>query len=787
MPRASIVSVSGYDIVDDVVTLRCNVEYDDMAEVEKYELPRTDTVVSIRFYNDATFRFEFTAAPQLDHQGLDLNEDAITASTTIETTERDGHLEITTDELRIRIGLESWSFGVSAVDGTDLLEEQQRDVTAKQENRTDSLGFTLERVNRWPYRVDSTSGSFRLYSDEHVYGFGEKFTEFDKRGQLINSWVTQPNGTETEEAYKNVPFFLSTRGYGFLADTFQRTEFDIGNTSTISKEITVSDDSLSFVFCYGPSFKRILRTYTGLTGRPSEVPKWSLGVWMSRLGYQNRDELESVTDEIRSRSFPCDVVHLDPPWLRDGHLCDLEWNRESFPDPEEMIDELHDQGFKLCLWEYPYLLSETDAFEEARENGYLVTSPTGDPYLLYRLSWGDDFGGIIDFTDPDARRWWKDKHVPLIEMGVDAFKTDFGEYLPEDAVMADGRAGKAVRNEYSLLYTGTVYDAMAEAGEDPLIWARPGWAGGQQSPVHWGGDPNSTFESMGASLRGGLSLALSGYGFWSCDIGGFHGEPSTELYIRWAQFGLLGLSHARFHGTTPREPWAFGEEAAEIVTRYARERYRLLPYLHRLSVEATTDGIPVLRPLVLEFQSDQAVYTNGTQLMLGEALLVAPVLSATRTLDVYLPPGEWVDHWTGKRYDGGATIEVDVPLDTMPVFQRSGTIVPTRDSTEWVDQRPAETLILRTVLGGDETTAETTVYETDPDGVAVTIDDAPGSDRIEVTIDGEPTEFCANIRAVEQPPDSITCNGRSLTQVSDAPDAGQWRYDDDAKAITAMF
>lgn len=782
MVRAELSDIRSYDCTDDVVTLDCTVSFDHDVEIDKYELPTRAISVRIEFFSPSTFRFELdttpTGANDARREGIEFHDEAIQAGISPSVSESDGVLSVTTTELELRIGLDEWSFEVLTSSGTSLLKEQRTDITAKGESRTDPLGFTSEVVNRWPFRTTETGGSFELFPDEHIYGLGEKFTDLDKRGQTIESWITQPNGAETERSYKNVPFYLSSRGYGLLVDTTQRTTFDFGRTSTVSKDISVEDDSFAFVFFHGPSFKDILSQYTALTGRPGSVPKWSLGVWMSRLGYQNRAELESVTDEIRTRGFPCDVVHLDPPWLRPGHLCDLVWDRESFPDPDGMIEALHEDGFKLCLWEYPYLLTETEAFHEAAEKGYLITDPRGEPYLLTRLSWAADHGGIVDFTNPDARQWWKDKHRPLVEMGVDVFKTDFGEYLPEDAIMADGRSGKAVRNEHTNLYTRTVHEAMAEAGSEPLLWARPGWAGGQQYPVHWGGDPNSTFGSMASSLRGGLSLACSGYAFWSCDIGGFHGEPSPELYVRWAQFGLLGMSHARFHGTTPREPWEYGEEAAEIVQRYALERYRLLPYLHSLSVEATESGLPVMRPLVLEFQDDMAVYDNQTQLMLGDALLVAPVLSSTNSLTLYLPEGQWVDYWTDERYEGGQTITVETPLDTMPVFQRAGTTIPTREPTQWIDDTPAEEVTLRTVLEGGFIDYETTTYELEANGTDVQLFSDEATGTIAVDVDGDHTRFELIVRAVETPPLSIEVNGQTLTKVDEAPVHGEWTYAD---------
>ncbi|MFP8958369.1 TIM-barrel domain-containing protein [Natrialbaceae archaeon A-CW3] len=791
MVRASLSEVDRYKCDGRSITLDCTVAVDHTANDKTYELKDRSATVSLEFYNPETVRFTLAANESdsdsdLAHVGC-YEPKTITEDVDLSVTETDGTLTVSTDALLVKIGLDQWKFEIAERNGTSLLTEQHTDRTAKQESRTNPLGFSLEEINRWPYRTAETGGSFVLHADEHIYGFGEKFTEFDKRGQRINSWITQPNGTETEDAYKNVPFYLSTRGYGFLVDTVKRTTFDIGQTSTVSKSIHVEDNSFSFVFFNGSSFKDILETYTGLTGRPGDVPKWSLGIWMSRLGYQSREELERVTTEIREREFPCDVINLDPPWLRPGHLCDLTWDEEAFENPAEMVDSLHDEGFKLCLWEYPYLLTETDAFDEARENGYLVNDPRGDPYLLTRISWASDQGGIIDFTNDEAVEWWKQKHTPLIEMGVDAFKTDFGEYLPRDAILSDGRGGEAVRNEFSLRYTGTVHEAMVDAGVEPLLWARPGWTGGQRYPVHWGGDPHATFESMAASLRGGLSLSLSGYGFWSCDIGGFHGDPSPELYVRWAQFALLGLSHARFHGTTPREPWEFGEEVTDIVTRYAQERYQLLPYLHCLAKEATERGIPVLRPLILEFQDDRAVYDIQTQLMLGEALLVAPVVSPTDTRQVYLPPGEWVDYWNGERYDGGQTITVETPLETMPVFQRAGTAIPMQESTQWIDETPADSVTVQTVLGTEtRTAATTTLYENHPDGVDLSILTDKDTKRIDIDLEDDSERIIIEILAVETVPEAVEVNGSPVDRVDTDPDHGQWCYSAETDTIIVL-
>jgi alpha-D-xyloside xylohydrolase len=781
----------------DGVDLDCTVTYDGDAgstEDEPFSLPEEGYPVRIRFYGDRVFRFEFYATPEVSDEveTLPLAEGAFDGPTELTQTKEDDHLVLATPELRVRIGLAEWSFAVETAEGRTLLAEQRDDDAAKDGVRSHPLGFDAGQTNRWPLRATGAGSSFKLRADERIFGLGETFTAFEKSGQQVDSWITQPHGAETPHSYKNVPFFLSSKGYGLLADTYRRVSFDVGSESTISNGVTVDDDNFQFVFFHGPSFKDILGDYTALTGRPGEVPKWSLGVWMSRLAYETRDELEDVADRLRDEGMPCDVLHLDPPWLDDDGLCGLRWDREAFPDPEGMIEELHANEFKLSLWEYPYLLTTTDAFAEAREAGYLIDDPAGKPYLLSRLSWTPVRGGIVDFSNPEAVAWWQDLHADLLEMGVDVFKTDFGEYLPEDAVCADGTTGRASRNRQAHRYTRAVHEAMAEARPDrtPLLWARPGWAGGQQYPVHWGGDPNTTFEAMGASLRGGLSLTLSGYAFWGADVGGFHGEPSTELYVRWAQFGLLGNSHARFHGTTPREPWKFGEEALEVVREYARERYRLLPYLYSYAERAPETGLPVMRPLVLEFQNDRGVHGIGDQFMMGENLLLAPVFDPDGYVEVYLPPGTWVDYWTGETHEGGETLSRRVGLDEMPVFLRAGTITPTTDPAESVPEGAFDPVTLRVVLGAGVTEA---TFEYADGDVAGTIRATADADHgtLAFAFDAEsgcslaPGRFDATVEGIEGVPETVTVEGTddgdpgTLKRVDTDPDAGEWAVADD--------
>lgn len=784
MPQATVDSVLEYTITDTRVEFECEVTFDDgeASAEDTATLPPRTNPVTLEFFGPRTFRFELDASPEIPagDTTLELSVEDLDRTVDLAVREEEGHLHLKTTALEVVIGLDEWSFQVRDADGKRLLAEQRGDVTAKAERRAAPLGYDAEMTNRWPYRLTGAGTSFVLGADEHIYGFGETFTGFDKRGQTVDCWITQANGTETGHSYKSVPLYLSTAGYGLLLDTNQRATVDVGDSSVVSTEISVADDTFAFVFLGGPKFTDILDRYTALTGRPGAVPRWSYGVWFSRLGYESREEVQSVLDEADRLNLPVDVVHLDPPWL-DG-LCDLTWDEEAFSDPRDFVATLHERGVRLSLWEYPYLLSETTAFTEAVEHDYLVSDGTGAPYLLDRLSWSGDRGGIVDFTDPEAAAWWAERHEPLVEMGVDAFKCDFGEYLPQDAVLADGTSGKASRNRYPGLYTETVYEAVEAAGGEPLLWARSGWAGGQRFPVHWGGDPATTFESMAASIRGGLSLGLSGYGFWSADIGGFKGTPSIELYVRWAQFGLLANSHARFHGTTPREPWHFGERATDIVRRYATERYRLLPYLETLGVIATERGLPVMRPLVLAFQDDHGAQTCADQVMLGQALMIAPVCSPGGRTDVYLPPGEWIDYWDHTRLTGGRTVRRDLNLEELPVYLRAGTVHP-RGEAEIDD--PGEVPDALTLQGAlYQGRAEGEVY--DPAGGdlrRVTLHRQEARLRIEAHLEVDVT---VHVVALEDKPNSVSLDGTELQEVAEQPGPGEWAYDSEGDSLRAV-
>ncbi|GGJ10404.1 hypothetical protein GCM10008995_20280 [Halobellus salinus] len=780
--RVTVTGVADYTVDGNTVVFDCDTAAPD--PVTPRSLPVTLTV-----YGPRTFRFELRATPEVpaDDEYPELDIDAVATGVDLGTTETEGSLVIDTGALRITVGLDEWAFTVADADtGETVFEEQRSDPDVFGRRRVDPLGFTQAEINHNPRKVTETGTAFRLSPGERIYGAGEQFTDFDRRGQEIELWHEEPLGTETGRAYKNIPFHLSTAGYGLLVDTTARVTYDFGNESTASGTVGVDGDTMAFVFFYGPEFPDIIRRYTAVTGRPNRPPKWSFGTWMSRLGYESRAELEAVADRLRAESIPSDVLHLDPFWMRDRASCDLEWDTDQFPDPEGMIEGLRDEGFRVSLWEHPHVPVGTDAFAEGVAEGYFVTDGTGSPYVMDHTCQGDYRGAIVDFTDPDAVEWWKAKHRRLLEQGVAVFKTDYGEYVPEDAVFANGKTGTSMHNLYPYLYNEAVYEAVGEVNgaSEAVVWGRSAWTGSQSFPMHWGGDPQTSWNGMSAALRGGLSASLSGIALWSHDIGGFRGTPSADLYVRWAQFGLLS-SNSRCHGTTPREPWEFGSEALDVFRAYAELRYRLLPYIYTAAEAAARTGLPVVRPLVFEYQNDPATHTLDDQYTLGPDLLIAPVFAADTERDVYLPEGEWRDHWTDEYHEGGRWVTVDAPLERQPMFVRAGSVVPQREPTQRTRPGTPEHLELHATVGRGREVAEGRVYDEDADTmVSVTVD----HDGQRVTVEcGEVSAGAVTVvlRTADRvsTPAALVVNGESLARVGEDPDAGEWAVTDTGSVV----
>ncbi|WP_308465923.1 alpha-xylosidase [Rathayibacter soli] len=559
---------------------------------------------------------------------------------------------------------------------------------------------------------------------ETVYGLGERFGPFVKNGQSIDSWNAD-GGTSSEQAYKNVPFYLTNRGYGVLVDHSGHVSFEVASEAVERVQFSVPGERLSFYVIDGPTPKEVLERYTRLTGRPATVPAWSYGLWLSTSFTTSYDEqtVSSFIDAMAERDLPLSVFHFDCFWMREFNWCDFEWDPRVFPDPARMLARLHEKGVRVCVWINPYIAQRSPLFAEGAERGYLLKRPNGD---VWQWDLWQPGMGLVDFTNPDATAWFQGKLRVLVDGGVDAFKTDFGERVPLDVRFADGSSPERMHNLYAQLYNKAVHDVLVDArGEDDaVLFARSATTGGQSMPVHWGGDSTSTFQSMAETLRGGLSLAMSGFAFWSHDIGGFEGTPSPDVFKRWVAFGLLS-SHSRLHGSSSyRVPWSFDRDpvtgeldesstsAVAVTKRFAKLKNRLMPYLFAAGAEASERGTPVMRPMALEFPDDPAVDYLDQQYMLGRDILVAPVFESTGVVKFYLPAGGWTSLLTGERVVGGLWRTEQHDLDSLPLYVRDGAVLPIGSRDDRPDYDYLDGLTVRLYPGA----APNTIWVTSTDG-----------------------------------------------------------------------
>ena len=510
-----------------------------------------------------------------------------------------------------------------------------------------------------------------LLPGEALYGLGERFNSFNLRGQKVSLWAEDAFGLPGQETYINTPWLMSTAGWGIFLPTAAASVWDIGHQHGSTLRITVAESAFEAYLLFG-DLPALLRRYLTLTGKPALPPDWSYGLWMSRWGYASQDEVLAVADQLIVDQIPVSVLHLDPLWLteKNGHTCTYEWDRDRFPDPEKMIRDLKARNIRLSLWINPFLPRDSAIYRQAKAQGYLVLNQDGDVARLPRF---DDDSGVIDFTNADAREWFKSLLRPLLDLGVAVFKSDFGETAPfEQARYANGIAGKAGHNLNALYYQRSVYEATAEYYPlSPMVWGRSGYAGIQRYPLQWGGDTGVTWEYMQKALRGGLTYSLSGAAFTAFDVGGFAGTPTEAVYLRWAAMGFF-FSHIRAHGTSPREPEAFGPNAVRIFRSLARDRQTLMPYLWECAEQSVAEGLPLVRPLVLMHPDNPAVQAIDFEYYLGPDILVAPTVSPRAWQTLYLPQGTWRSlYHPDQVFQGGTWHRVQVPpLDEIWCFIR---------------------------------------------------------------------------------------------------------------------
>ncbi|WP_417354285.1 alpha-xylosidase [Flavobacterium sp.] len=603
-----------------------------------------------------------------------------------------GSVEIQTNPWHVKIYDAKGKLLTSTLHNSDL-----------QNTYTPVLPYSYVRKNSDYSR--SVAPVFSLEPDEKIFGCGESFTQFNKRGQKVVLWTDDANGVQNETMYKPIPFYMSSRGYGVFMHTSTPVTVDFGKYFAGANKMMIGDDVADlFIFIGEP--KDILDEYTDLTGKASMPPLWSFGFWMSRITYFSEKEGREIAKNLRKNKIPSDVIHFDTGWFDVDWRNNYEFASKRFDDPAKMMADMKKDGFNVCLWQLPYFTPRNTLFNEIVDNGLAVKDRKGNlPY--------ED--AVLDFSNPETVKWYQAKLKHLMDQGVAVFKVDFGEAAPAEGIYHSGRTGFYEHNLYPLRYNKAVAELTQREKGYTLIWARSTWAGSQRYPLHWGGDAATTNGAMSATLRGGLSLGLCGFSFWSHDVGGFVTKSPEELYKRWTPFGML-TSHVRSHGEPPTEPWLYSEDFLKSFRNADNMRYELMPYIYAQAKESSEKGLPMMRALFVEYPQDAGSWLIDNEYLFGSDMLVAPLFEEVTERDVYLPPGQWVDYQTKKVYNGGwhRIAAGELPII---VLVKSGTAIPHIKLAQSTKDMDWSKLTLKVFAAEGTTTATAKVYL--PEGKAL--------------------------------------------------------------------
>ncbi|MCK5129652.1 MAG: glycoside hydrolase family 31 protein [Clostridiales bacterium] len=649
---------------------------------EEKEENTTLTCFRIALYDESTFRVHYN---QGDTYGGEINLDAMPTKMLVGAPNNDVVFDITKDELHVVITTVKMSiritkepFNVCAQNNDDeIIFQQKSHETRVSDNFLTSYAQFKDRHAYYQ--------SLELHAGEKIFGLGERFDHVERTGVSVDFWNKDAFGTSSPRTYINIPFYWSTKGYGLFVNTYGHKAWEIGTLDSGTLTFGTDDEYMDYFVICEPNPRDILKKYTHLTGAAVMPPIWSYGLWMSRNSYLSWDVVDDVISDMDQKKIPFDVIHLDTAWFEEDWNCDLKFSKERFGNPAEKIQQLKSEGIYISLWQYNFIpnIAHNKNLIEATERGYLAKGEDGAPYKAPEYvtgSWTDD--AVIDFSNPEAAKWYTDQIEELITMGVGAIKTDFAEGIPASALYQN-IDGRYFHNYYSLVYNHLIFEAIRNIDPETLVWARSGTAGSQKYPVHWGGDNQCSWGGLAGTLRGLISICMSGIAFFSHDIGGFIGRPTPELYIRWAQLGLFS-SHSRCHGSgnkNSREPSSFGQEAVDIFKKYALLRYRLLPYIVSQSEKSVAMGMPLTRGLALAFHEDRGTYAIEDEYMLGDHILVAPVVmsyESSKTRSVYLPhcSTRWAEYYSGDIVLPAGYMEVPSVLDTLPLFVKSDAVIP---------------------------------------------------------------------------------------------------------------
>ena len=589
-----------------------------------------------------------------------------------------------------RLEIQRYPFRLVLKDRHGRVMTQTRHVVDNDSSQVKLLPFSF--LKRGSDNSRAVNPVFLLSPGERIYGCGESFTSLNKVGQKVQLSVTDPQGPETDGQYKPVPFFFSNRGYGVFMHTSAPVTCDFGASYIGAQRLFMADEQADLFLFFGEP-KDILYEYTALTGRSPMLPLWSFGTWMSRITYFSQQEGLEIARQLRTHRIPSDVIHFDTGWFGVDWQCDYQFARERFENPGRMLDQLARDGFHTCLWQLPYFTPKNRFFTEIVEQGLHVHNADGGmPY--------ED--AVLDFTNPQTVSWYQEKIAGLLKLGVSTIKCDFGEAAPYDGFYHNGRGGLYEHNLYPLRYNKALWEAVErQYPHEGIIWARSAWAGSQRYALHWGGDAATTNTGMLGDLRGGLSFGLSGFSFWSHDMGGFVTASPEDIYRRWLPFGFLS-SHTRAHGAPPTEPWLISESFTEAFRKCAEMKYRLMPYVYAQAKDCSERGLPMVRALLVEFPHDKGAWLVEDEYMFGSQMLVAPLLESGNSRDVYLPKGKWIDYQSGAVYEGGyQTIEAgDIPA---VILVRDGSLIPHVPVAQSTSQIRWDQIELRAFKADDST------------------------------------------------------------------------------------
>ncbi len=618
---------------------------------------------SITFYGDRTIRLRFKGRdyPKTKEPSLMLNGEP-KATSPWKVAKAKGRITYKGKAGSVTVVENPWAIEIRDASGK-LLTKTVHLKDNRSLRNTDPLPFCFQRPT--PEYGRQFAATFSLANDEKIYGCGESFTKLNKRGQKVVLWTYDCHGVQHDGMYKPVPFFMSSRGYGMFLHTTNPATFDFGHSYSEATTLFTGDEDLDlFVFLGEP--KEVLSEYTNLTGRSPVPPLWSFGLWMSRCTYKSEKEARDVAKKLRDHKIPSDVIHLDTGWFEEDWRCDYKFSTSRFKNPLKMIKDLAKQGFKISLWQLSYFNPKNRLFKEILEKKLAVTDGKGN------LPTED---ATLDFSNPKTVKWYQGKLDGLLKMGVGAIKVDFGEAAPLKGVYHSGKTGFSEHNYYPLRYNKAAADITKQVTGENIIWARSAWAGSQRYPLHWGGDAEDSFGGMASSLRGGLSLGLCGFSFWSHDIGGFVHPAEKELYRRWTPFGML-TSHSRCHGVPPREPWVYGKTFEDEFRLSVEMKYKLMPYVYAQAVESAKKGFPMLRTLFFEFPEDPTSWMVEDEYMFGSDILVAPLFEQVNEREVYLPPGLWVDYQSKAVYHGGKWHKIKAGTIPCVILVKNGSVLP---------------------------------------------------------------------------------------------------------------